>query len=161
MADDARVREIDALYGFASDLGRAGNDLSANASRLAMLTFEKEAQVNAEVDRVALALHEAHEDLRRARQDYADYVDGRDYEDYSPALARELREEVERVWRRCDEIAVDLDEARRVAGEAMGRLNELRAMASAFGERAQSLASSAADSVSRAARILEEYKNIR
>ena len=132
MADDARVREIDALYGFASDLGRAGNDLSANASRLAMLTFEKEAQVNAEVDRVALALHEAHEDLRRARQDYADY-----------------------------EIAGDLNEAQMIAREAMGRLNELRAMASAFGGRVQSLASSAADSVSRAARILEEYKNIR
>ena len=152
MADDARVREIDALYGFASDLGRAGNDLSANASRLAMLTFEKEAQVNAEVDRVALALHEAHEDLRRARQDY---------EDYSPVLARELQEEVEKARRRCDEIAMDLNEAQMIAREAMGRLNELRAMASAFGGRAQSLASSAADSVSRAARILEEYKNIR
>ena len=161
MADDARVREIDALAGFASDLGRAGTDLSANASRLAMLTFEKEAQVNAEVDRVALALHEAHEDLRRARLDYADYVDGRDYEDYSPVLARELQEEVEKARRRCDEIAGDLNEAQMIAREAMGRLNELRAMASAFGGRVQSLASSAADSVSRAARILEEYKNIR
>ena len=161
MADDARVREIDALYGFASDLERAGSDLSGDASRLAMLTFEEEAQVNAEVDRVALALHEAHEDLRRARQDYADYVDGRDYEDYSPVLARELQEEVEKARRRCDEIAGDLNEAQMIAREAMGRLNELRAMASAFGGRVQSLASSAADSVSRAARILEEYKNIR
>lgn len=161
MADDARVQEIDALFAFAGDLSRAGSALSGVANRMVAVTFEKESELYAAVERVNAALDAAAEEVDRAEREYDDYVRYTDEEDFSPAEATRLQDVLEDARDYYGEVAEDAREAEAIRQRVLGDLLALRARATAFAGQVDSLAMSAAGSVDRAAHALLDYKSVK
>lgn len=161
MAQDAFVKEADALRGFASDLHNIGSSIAGHCSQLSMVAYRKESELHVCVNRIESALHEAEYRYEQALYEYESYVSYPDRDDFSEHEAQILRAEMQETEARCNEIREDLALARLTLNQAMTVLSNLHIGAQSFAAQIEQLMQAGAANVDAAAYEISQYKSVK
>ncbi len=157
MSSDARIKRIEALYGFHSDINSVSSAICTTLSYLSQEVWTELDKFESSLALLGENVRRCTDDLYIAENDYDSYISGTDPDDYDSYYASQLQAAVSDARERLSIANEKLSDGKAIVERARDTLMRINTLASSAIPSISSETSRIADAVEKAAFAAEQY----